>query len=191
MLSHKHLLKAGLIGVLLSLGSAASAQICTREYAPVCGQVAGAAAPQTFSNRCMLNAAGATFIAEGACTAAPKPPAMIVGGDVDAHGCKPSTGYAWNEALASCVRPWMTSVITLEVSSRQKPCFGKTEQQCLVVREINPGKKAKPWQQLPGEIEGFQHQAGVRHTLRVRKDRVAEPAAGASGFTYQLLKVLK
>lgn len=53
---------------------------CTMEYAPVCGQPPEPAcrytqpycmlptpAPQTYGNRCMLNAAGATFLYEGAC----------------------------------------------------------------------------------------------------------------------------
>ncbi len=29
-----------------------------------------------------------------------------VGGDRDAHGCIPSAGYQWCEALAECQRPW-------------------------------------------------------------------------------------
>ena len=54
--------------------------ICTQEYAPVCGQPQyvcnaplGAActmqmpAPKTYSNRCELNAAGATFLYSGVC----------------------------------------------------------------------------------------------------------------------------
>lgn len=47
---------------------------CTMEYAPVCGskQVQCIAAPcdpvqQTYSNRCMLNADGATFVSDGEC----------------------------------------------------------------------------------------------------------------------------
>jgi hypothetical protein len=55
--------------------------ICTMEYAPVCGQPPEPACrhsfpacmvptpgPQTYSNRCMMNAAGATFISEGTCS---------------------------------------------------------------------------------------------------------------------------
>ncbi len=51
---------------------------CTMEYAPVCGQPAWSCpagmycatvmpAPQTYSNRCMMNAAGASFLYEGQC----------------------------------------------------------------------------------------------------------------------------
>ncbi|HEY4516599.1 MAG TPA: peptidoglycan-binding domain-containing protein [Candidatus Paceibacterota bacterium] len=55
--------------------------VCTTEYAPVCGKTGCATScplgetceaicpPQTFSNRCKLNAARATFLYEGACTA--------------------------------------------------------------------------------------------------------------------------
>jgi hypothetical protein len=34
----------------------------------------------------------------------PKPP--LVGGDVDAHGCRPSAGYLWCERTKQCERPW-------------------------------------------------------------------------------------
>ena len=48
---------------------------CTMEYAPVCGRppcpgdpnLCGITAPQTYSNRCHMNAAGATFIYGGVC----------------------------------------------------------------------------------------------------------------------------
>ena len=103
--------------LLAALGLFASstsfAQICTREYAPVCGLVAAEPAPRTFANRCLLDAAQATFVAQGECTAKPAP---MVGSDVDAHGCKGSAGYRWNAALNECVRPWMSSAITLEVA---------------------------------------------------------------------------
>lgn len=33
-------------------------------------------------------------------------PVPIVGGDVDAHGCKPSAGYSWCAKTAQCERPW-------------------------------------------------------------------------------------
>lgn len=42
-------------------------QACTMEYAPVCGQKAGSTTTETFSNTCMLNAAGATLVAQGEC----------------------------------------------------------------------------------------------------------------------------
>lgn len=30
----------------------------------------------------------------------------LVGGDIDEHGCKPSTGYTWCEEEQTCVREW-------------------------------------------------------------------------------------
>lgn len=37
---------------------------------------------------------------------APNPEPTLVGSDRDAHGCIPSAGYQWCEALAECQRPW-------------------------------------------------------------------------------------
>ena len=34
---------------------------------------------------------------------------QIVGNDKDAHGCIPSAGYSWCEALQQCIRPWETN----------------------------------------------------------------------------------
>lgn len=55
--------------------------VCTMEYTPVCGQppepacrrsipacMMATPGPQTYSNRCVMNAAGATFMYDGACT---------------------------------------------------------------------------------------------------------------------------
>ncbi len=65
--------------------SASSPTICTLEYAPVCGRPTGCAntcppgqycaaicrlhEPVTYGNRCQMNAAGATFLHQGECTA--------------------------------------------------------------------------------------------------------------------------
>lgn len=40
--------------------------------------------------------------------AIPNPP--IVGGDIDANGCKPSTGASWSKVLNRCVRVWEVGV---------------------------------------------------------------------------------
>jgi hypothetical protein len=42
------------------------AGICTREYAPVCGQLPQQ--NQTFSNRCMMKDAGASWVSDGECS---------------------------------------------------------------------------------------------------------------------------
>jgi hypothetical protein len=49
--------------------SLAQAGICTREYMPVCGQ-RPEQTPQTFSNRCMLKDAGASWVSDGECPSA-------------------------------------------------------------------------------------------------------------------------
>jgi hypothetical protein len=170
---------------------AAQAQICTREYEPVCGQIAGQA-PQTFPNRCVLDNAQARFIALGECTntALPQPqpvPQPMPGSDSDAHGCKGSAGFVWNAEMASCIRPWMSSAIMLEVAAHRQKCTGLIEMQCLMVRELQDGQKKPRWTPLFGEIRGYQHQTGQRQLLRVRKDRQENVPADAPSITYTLI----
>lgn len=187
----KPLLSCVLASLLMCNSANSFAQICTREYAPVCGQVPGASKPQTFPNRCMLDAAKATFISEGPCEdSARLTPPPLLGGDGDAHGCKPSTGYVWNEELGACARPWMSQAVTLQVAAQRKKCKGTAGQLCLMVREVEAGKKPKRWQPLKGEITGFTHQPGVSSKLRVRKDRLDEPPVGGPSIRYTLIKVL-
>lgn len=199
------LLNSALVALGLWSATAAQAQICTREYAPVCGQIAGQA-PQTFPNRCVLDGAQARPIAQGECphTAMPQPqpmpqpapqpqpvPQPMPGSDSDAHGCKGSAGFVWNAELASCVRPWMSSAVTLEVAAHRQKCTGLIEMQCLMVRELQDGQKKPRWTPLYGEIQGYQHQAGKRQLLRVRKDRQENVPADAPSITYKLIKKLR
>lgn len=171
---------------------AAHAQICTREYMPMCGQVAGEPAPKTFGNRCMLAAAKATLVSEGQCQATPSPaPTPLAGSDVDTHGCKPSAGFLWNKELASCVRPWMSSAVTLEVAAHRRLCTGLVEVQCLLVRELSDGPDKPEWMPLYNRIQGFNPAPGVHYTVRVRKDRTENPPADASDTTYTLMEVLR
>ena len=51
--------------VLISTVALADDGICTREYAPVCGQLSHQT--QTFSNRCMMKDAGASWVSDGEC----------------------------------------------------------------------------------------------------------------------------
>jgi hypothetical protein len=180
--------------LLQSLASTAHAQVCTREYAPVCGQVPGETKPQTFSNRCLLKAARATEIVQGTCAMEKLP---LVGSDTDAHGCKPSAGYFWNEELMSCVRPWLSMALTLDVAAHRRPCNGLFEKQCLVVREVedsrskNRGQAGRKWEPLFDEIAGFKKVPGKRYIIRVRKDKIENPPLDASDTNYTLLRVLK
>lgn len=187
-----------LVGLLSTSG--AIAQVCTREYAPVCGQVAGEPAPRTFANRCVMDGAKAAFVSQGDCAAKPQPQQQPnfkhpprVGGEVDAHGCKGSAGFVWHAEIQQCVRPWLTSVITLEVASKRQTCMGLFEKQCLMVRERvpgQPGQASKKWEPLFDGIAGFTDIPGQRYTLRVRKDKLENPPADASDTTYTLIKVL-
>jgi hypothetical protein len=142
----------------------------------------------------MLKAARATELAQATCD---MEKIHLVGGDTDVHGCKPSTGYLWNEKLASCVRPWLSSVVTLEVAAHRRPCHGLFEKQCLVVREVqdsrskNLGQEGRKWEPLYEEIAGFKKAPGKRYILRVHKDRLENPPADASDTNYTLLRVLK
>jgi len=180
--------------VALSLWSipAVQAQSCTREYVPVCGQIADQA-PRIFPNRCVLNNAQARPIAQSECPNAslpqPVPPPPPMPGS-DAQGCKGAAGFVWNAELASCMRPWMSHAITLEVGAYRQKCTGRIEMQCLVVRELQEGRKKPRWEPLVGDIEGYQHQAGKRQLLRVRKDRQENVPADAPSITYKLIQLL-
>ena len=177
-----------LFAMLGTMASTVSmAQVCTREYAPVCGKMAQQPSPQTFSNRCKLEAAQATWLSDGQCTT---PPTPRPGSEADAHGCKASAGYQWNEELASCVRPWMSSTVTLQVAPKRRHCTGMIEMQCLQVRELVPGQAPRKWVPFFGEIAGFTHAHGQRYTLRVRKDKIENPPADAPNTRYTLLKLL-
>jgi hypothetical protein len=50
---------------IFCFAAGAQAGICTREYAPVCGQLPQQT--QTFSNRCMMKDAGAAWLSDGEC----------------------------------------------------------------------------------------------------------------------------
>lgn len=83
---------------------------CTMEYAPVCGkiEVQCIKAPclpitQTFSNKCMAEAAKATDITIWSCDQWST--GSIVGWDKDEHGCIGSAGYSWNTSKQACTRP--------------------------------------------------------------------------------------
>nr|WP_315262070.1 DUF4377 domain-containing protein [uncultured Limnohabitans sp.] len=58
-----------LLTSLLFISAQAHAGICTREYAPVCGQLPQKT--QTFSNRCMMKDAGANWLSDGECPSTP------------------------------------------------------------------------------------------------------------------------
>ena len=68
-----------MFGLFVAVSAANAATMCTMEYAPVCGQsqiicnkatgvCTGSDKPTTYSNTCMMNAAGATFLYSGECS---------------------------------------------------------------------------------------------------------------------------
>lgn len=181
------------LGGLLAF-TLAIAQACTREYMPVCGQVMGEQAPKTFANRCVLDSAQATWLARGECQHSTKTanPAdqNITGHDIDVHGCKGSAGYQWNAELNSCVRPWMSTAVTLEVASKARTCTSAPQTTCLMVRELVHGHRPQKWAPLRGEIAGFKHVPGQLYKLRVRKDKLENSSAAGPNTRYTLLKVL-
>jgi hypothetical protein len=169
----------------------AHAQVCTREYAPVCGQIAGQMS-QTFPNRCTLDHTKARFIALGECPHSVTPQTQPrLGGDSDAHGCKASAGYVWNAEFASCIRPWMSSAVTLEVAAHRQKCPGQVDAKCLMVREVQEGQKKPRWTALQGEIKGYKHTVQRRQLLHVRKDRQENVPADVPGFTYEFIQKLR
>ena len=117
-------------------------------------------------------------------------PALKIGSEVDAHGCKPSAGYTWNNELASCVRPWRSRAITLEVAAERQDCIGLIPMQCLRVREHLPGQEPSAWGLFYSPISGYTHTPGQARLLRVREDEVDKPLADASSRRYSLIQML-
>lgn len=82
--------------------------------------------------------------------------------------------------------------IFLEVGPETKPCnAGVIDTQCLQVREVRydaSSRKsyASDWQNFYAPIEGFTHEAGLRHVLRIKRYPIANPPADASSFAYVL-----
>jgi len=57
------------------------------------------------------------------CTPAASAEEVQLGGDADSHGCRPSAGYLWCEAMASCVRPREKGIRSSEAFAAK--CEGK------------------------------------------------------------------
>ncbi len=76
----------------------------------------------------------------------------------------------------------------LEIAPETKACVGVAPMQCLQVREIkyDDGKKVavSEWSNFYGEIEGYQHQQGIRNIVRVKRFTRANPAADQSKYAY-------
>ncbi|MDF0606861.1 META and DUF4377 domain-containing protein [Neisseriaceae bacterium TC5R-5] len=87
----------------------------------------------------------------------------------------------------------------LEVAAQTRTCSHPLipNKQCLQIREVffdqqglrtgTPGA----WQHLYQDIDGFEHQPGVRNILRVKRFKIANPPADASNIAYVLDMVVE
>ena len=76
----------------------------------------------------------------------------------------------------------------LEIAPETKACVGVAPMQCLQVREIkyDDGKKVAvdEWSNFYSQIEGYQHQEGIRNIIRVKRFTRTNPAADQSKYAY-------
>ncbi|WP_434031925.1 DUF4377 domain-containing protein [[Pseudomonas] boreopolis] len=89
--------------------------------------------------------------------------------------------------------------VFLEVAAQTRPCSHPLipDKQCLQVRELrydaNGLRQGEPgeWQNFYDDIEGYQHQDGVRNVLRVRRYTRQDVPADASKYAYVLDMVVE
>jgi len=88
--------------------------------------------------------------------------------------------------------------IFLEVAPQRVACSHGVmkDAQCLRVREIryaDNGVKQSvgEWQLFYGEVEGYQHEAGVRNVLRINRFKRQNPPVDASSYAYLLDMVVE
>ena len=77
-------------------------------------------------------------------------------------------------------------ILFLEVAPDLVPCVGEMAGRCIQVR--SPGEK--DWRTFYDPIDGFEHEAGVRYTLKVSRRDVAHPPADGSGYSYRLIQII-
>ncbi len=89
--------------------------------------------------------------------------------------------------------------VFLEVAAQAKPCNHPLipNKQCLQVREIHYDERGiktgtpGDWQPLYQDIEGFDHTAGIRNVVRVKRFTVKNPPADGSSIAYVLDMVVE
>ncbi|QDH71440.1 META and DUF4377 domain-containing protein [Marilutibacter alkalisoli] len=89
--------------------------------------------------------------------------------------------------------------VFLEVAAQRESCPHPLipDMQCLMAREIrydDAGLKtfvSEDWQPLYQEIEGYEHDAGTRNVLRLKRFDIADPPADASSVAYVLDMVVE
>jgi hypothetical protein len=68
------------------------------------------------------------------------------------------------------------------VASETKPCTGVAPMTCLQIREDKDG----PWRLFYGNIVGFERQPGIEYRLRIKEDKIANPAADQASVVWHL-----
>lgn len=89
--------------------------------------------------------------------------------------------------------------VFLEVAAQPKPCNHPliADKQCLQVREVHFDEKGLrtgtpgEWQPLYQDIEGFEHVAGTRNVVRVKRYAIQNPPADAPSTAYVLDMVVE
>lgn len=84
--------------------------------------------------------------------------------------------------------------VFIEVAAQRKPCSHgvMANAQCLQVRPVHYNSQSikqpssEGFSHFYGDIEGYQHQPGVRNVLRVKRYNVPNPPADASSLAYVL-----
>ena len=84
--------------------------------------------------------------------------------------------------------------LTIEVAARTKPCDPASTKgtQCLQVREVKYDDSDGsfdadgPFESLAGDIEGFEHEDGVRYVLNVERFAIEKPYADGPPYRYVL-----
>jgi len=56
----------------------------------------------------------------------PMPVGPMVGGDQDAHGCAPSTGYTYSTLKHDCIRVWMTGIQLMPLHPQGSATYSAT-----------------------------------------------------------------
>jgi heat shock protein HslJ len=70
----------------------------------------------------------------------------------------------------------------LYVSAETKPCTGAGPMTCLQIRENKEG----PWRLFYGKIVGFEPEPGIEYRLRIKEDKIANPAADQASVVWYL-----
>lgn len=90
-------------------------------------------------------------------------------------------------ACSSAVVEAQEEVFLLEVAPHTVPCTGEMSGTCLQVKEPDEDT----WRTFYDDIEGFDHEAGVRYTLEVARTEVPDPPADGSAYTYRLIRIVE